>query len=412
MRQLPTRSDPENPLYNVLMIAPTMFFADYGSHVRILEEAVNLRALGHRVTILAYPNGRDVAGLNVLRCWGVPFNYRIVVGSSRHKFYLDAMLGLKGLEAMFKERPDVIHGHLHEGALIGKVLSLLWGVPLVMDFQGSMTGEMVDHHFLKAGSAWFKPFRWLETRIVHWADVIVTSSHNGTDLLSAQFGRANGDVHTISDCVNPEVFRPGLLEPEERARLREEHGIPANAQVVVYLGLLADYQGVPQLIQAARQVLQRHPETYFLLFGWPSIEHYQAMAAAAGVAERVFFPGLVPYEQVPVKLTLGDIAVAPKLSATEGAGKILNYMAMGLPVVAFDTPVSCEYLGNCGTQAAPGDVDQFAQELLFLLDNPVEVRARGEYLRQRILDHFTWRQGAQKIVDVYKKVCPRPRSML
>ena len=42
------------PRYNVLMIAPTMFFADYGAHVRILEEATSLRDLGHKVTILAY----------------------------------------------------------------------------------------------------------------------------------------------------------------------------------------------------------------------------------------------------------------------------------------------------------------------------------------------------------------------
>lgn len=412
MKQPLLQSDPANPLYNVLMIAPTMFFADYGSHVRIFEEAVNLRALGHRVTILAYPNGRDVAGLDVLRCWGVPFNYRIIVGSSRHKFYLDAMLGLKGIEAMFRVRPDVIHGHIHEGALIGKALSLLWGVPLVMDFQGSMTGEMIDHHFLQADSAWLKTFRWLEERIVHWSNVIITSSHNGTDLLSSEFGRANGDVHTISDCVNPEVFRPGLLAPEERARLRAEYGIPAEAQVVVYLGLLADYQGIPQLIQAAQQVLQRRPETYFLVFGWPAVEHYQTMAAVAGVDGRVFFPGLVSYEEAPARLALGDVAVAPKLSATEGAGKILNYMAMGLPVVAFNTPVSCEYLGNCGTGAALGDVEQFAGELLFLLENPAEARARGEHLRQRILDCFTWRQGTQKIVEVYKKVCPRPRSVL
>ena len=77
--------------YNVLMLAPTMFFADYGAHVRILEEATSLSELGHRITILAYPNGRDIAGLKVARCWGVPFNYRIIIGSSRHKLYLDAM---------------------------------------------------------------------------------------------------------------------------------------------------------------------------------------------------------------------------------------------------------------------------------------------------------------------------------
>jgi glycosyltransferase involved in cell wall biosynthesis len=194
----------------------------------------------------------------------------------------------------------------------------------------------------------------------------------------------------------------------ERAR----YGVPAGAQVVIYLGLLADYQGIPQLIQAAKTVLETRPGTYFLVFGFPGVSHYQAMAQAAGVAERVFFPGAVPYGQVPARLALGDVAVAPKLSATEGAGKILNYMAMSLPVVAFDTPVSREYLGEWGMYARFGDAHSLAQKLLNALDDPVRSRLHGQKLVQRILEEYTWEQGAYKITQVYQKVCPRPQGVL
>ena len=398
--------------YNVLMIAPTMFFADYGSHVRILEEAVNLRDLGHRIAILAYPNGRDVAGLEVERCWGVPFNYRIIVGSSRHKFYLDAMLGLKGLQAMFKVKPDIIHAHIHEACLIGSVLSTLWRVPLVFDFQGSMTGEMIDHGFLAPESRFYRFFRWLEERINHFPDAIITSSQNATDILCAEFGRANGDVYTISDCVNPDVFRPDVLDAPERAIQRAQYGIPADAQVVVYLGLLAEYQGTTHLVQAAKQVLALRPAAYFLVFGFPGQARYHAMAQELGIADRVLFPGPVPYEQVPHRLALGDVAVAPKLSATEGAGKILNYMAMALPTVVFDTPVSHEFLGEWGLYAERGSVESLAQSILAVLDNPAEARLRGQHLREHILVNCTWKQGAQRIARVYEKVCPRPRGVL
>ena len=133
---------------NILMLAPTMFFADYGAHVRILEETQILQKLGHRVTILAYPNGRDIKGINVRRCWGVPFNYRLIVGSSRHKIYLDCLLAVMSLWYVLRHKPDIIHAHLHEGALIGWVLSKLTRAPLVFDFQGSLTAEMIDHNFL------------------------------------------------------------------------------------------------------------------------------------------------------------------------------------------------------------------------------------------------------------------------
>ena len=53
--------------YNILMIAPTSFFGDYGCHVRILEEARVLRKCGHRVTIVTYYKGRDLPGLNIVR---------------------------------------------------------------------------------------------------------------------------------------------------------------------------------------------------------------------------------------------------------------------------------------------------------------------------------------------------------
>ena len=58
---------------NILTLSPTMFFADYGAHVRILEEVTVLQKLGHQVTILAYPNGRDIEGIAVRRCWGGAF---------------------------------------------------------------------------------------------------------------------------------------------------------------------------------------------------------------------------------------------------------------------------------------------------------------------------------------------------
>lgn len=400
------------PPYNVLMLAPTMFYADYGAHVRILEEATSLRALGHRINILAYPNGRDIAGLDVIRCWGVPFNYRIIVGSSRHRFYLDAMLSLKSLGVMARLKPDIIHAHLHEGALIGSVLSKLWRVPLIFDFQGSLTGEMLDHKWIQAESPFYRPLYWLEKQIDRYPQVILTSSHNATELLCSEFGRPVEQVYTIPDSVDTDTFRPGTLTPQQRADLRAEYGIPADAQVVVYLGILQDYQGIPHLIRAARLVVEQRPNTYFLVMGFPNQAQYAALAHEVGVGDRVCLPGMVPRELNVSRLALGDIAAGPKLSATEGAGKLLCYMAMGLPVVAFDTPVSREYLGELGMCAPPGSVEGLAQQILALLQDPEEARRRGELLRQRALERFSWQESGRQIAEIYQKVCPRPRSML
>jgi glycosyltransferase involved in cell wall biosynthesis len=285
-------------------------------------------------------------------------------------------------------------------------------VPLVFDFQGSLTCEMIDHHFLNPGGAAHKFLRWLEERIDRSPDAVITSSQNAAHLLETEFGRTGGQTYTIADCVNPQTFRRDVVTAEGRAALRAQYGIPPEAQVVVYLGILQDYQGIPHLIRAAKRVTERYPDTYFLIMGFPNQARYAGLAEEIGVGHRVLLPGQVPYERTPEHLALGDIAAAPKLSATEGAAKLLYYMSTGLPIVAFDTPVSREYLADLGLCAEPGSVEGLADCILTLLADPQDAHRRGQALRKRVIDRYTWTQGGQRITEIYEKVCPRPHGVL
>jgi glycosyltransferase involved in cell wall biosynthesis len=137
--------------------------------------------------------------------------------------------------------------------------------------------------------------------------------------------------------------------------------------------------------------------------GFPGVEVYRAMAAELGVADRVTFTGKVPYEQAPAHLALGDVAVAPKLSHTEGAGKILNYMSMGLPTVAFDTPVSREYLGTLGAYAERmGDPAALADAIARLLADPLHRSRLGRELRARAARHFSWDRFGRQLQAIYR----------
>jgi len=396
---------PATKKYHILMIAPTMFFADYGGHIRILEEAKILRSLGHRLTILAYPNGRDVAGLDIRRCLGVPFNYRVEVGSSRHRYYLDVMLGLKSLTQVIKHKPDIIHAHLHEGAFLGWFLSKLTGAPLIFDFQGSLTGEMVDHHFLERSGLSFTFFRWLEERVDHLPKVILTSSLHAARLLKEDFGVPAGRIHPTPDCVDPETFQPSLLTDEAKIALKQSLNIPLHKKLIVYAGLLTSYQGADHLLQAMHLLRQQRADFHLLLMGFPAVAHYQAMAQQLAIADLVTLTGKVPYEELPVRLAIGDLATAPKLSATEGCGKILNYMSMGLPTVAFDTPVSREFLGHQGIYAKVHTAEALAEAFNQALNMPAEERARISFLlRQWAITNYSWLKTGQQLELVYQAV--------
>jgi len=389
----------------ILMIAPTSFFLDYGCHVRILEEARALLAQGMDVRIATYYLGRDWPGLDIVRSAPTPWRADYEVGSSRHKIVFDALLGWRVLGAALRWRPHLIHGHLHEGALIGSVAAKLLRVPLVFDLQGSLTGEMTDHGFIQEGTIAHYWWRRLEQRIVHLPDAVVTSTTHTVEMLDRTFGRTAG-VKPLPDTVNSDYFCRDCLSAEERARRRAALGIPADRQVIVYLGLLADYQGIPQLLTATARLRQLDLPITLLVMGFPGVAEYRRRARELGLGPQdVIFTGKVPYEDAPHHLALGDIAVAPKLSATEGSGKILNYMAMGLPVVAYDTQVSREYMNALGVYATPlGDVRGLAQALALLVRNPVWGRRLGEELRARAQRHFSWDRMGRQLVHLYQKL--------
>jgi glycosyltransferase involved in cell wall biosynthesis len=390
--------------YRVLSIAPTAFFADYGCHIRILEEARALGRLGHEVTVCTYHTGSDPAGVRVIRMPRVPWHAEVRVGSSYHKLYFDALLAARALLAAGPV--DIVHGHLHEGALIGYFVSRLRGVPLVFDYQGSLTREMLDHQFLKQGSPFYRPMVWLERLIERMPDLILTSTANQAASLAERTPRR---VESFPDAVDlRSAERP---DPERVGAVRRRLGIPKDREVVGYVGLLAEYQGVGQLIYAARQVLERRPNTHFLIMGFPGLERYVKQAHDLQILKHVTFTGRVPYAELAEHLALVDVAVSAKLSETEGNGKLLNYMAMGLPTVAYGMPVAREILGPLGEFAPPGDVTALGHAIQGLLDDPARRAALGPQLRARVEQEFSWDAAGRRLAGLYEELCTRPRPV-
>lgn len=388
--------------FRVLKLAPTSFFADYGCHVRILEEALALKQLGSDVVVCTYPAGRDVDGVTIVRTMGLPRGHEIRVGSSRHKFYLDGLLSVVSLRTALTYRPNIVHGHLHEGALIGLGVSRAARCPLVFDFQGSLTAEMVDHGFLSTTSRAYRPLRWIEEKVCHLADAIITSSVPAADILVREFGCSAAKIVPVPDGVDTGVFQPiWEYSNAERYRIRSALGVPPGRKVVAYLGLLAEYQGSGLLLRAAARVVAERPDVHFLLMGYPGESRYRGLADELGIGDSVTFTGRVPYDRAARYLVAGDVAVAPKLSQTEANGKLLNYMAVGLPTVAFETAVNCDVLGAAGVFAALGDSDDLARKLLLVLDDESEASSRGHALRRRAEERFSWTAATRTILEVY-----------
>ena len=386
----------------VLVVAPTPFFGDRGCHVRIYEEVRGLESRDVEARIVTYPTGRDPDGFAITRArswFGVEAG---ALGPTWGRPLLDLSL-LAACRRVAREfRPHLIHAHLHEGIAIGTVLRAWHGLPLLADLQGSLTEELADHRFIPGRGALRELVRCAERWLVRRPDRIVTSSAHGAALLHDQ-GIDAARIVALPDGVDVGDFRPCPPDVELGRQLGLEH-----RQVVVFLGVLTDYQGVDLLLDAVPAVMRRRPDTHFLVMGYPNESHYRHLARTGGIEEAVTFTGRVPYEQAPRWLNLGAVAVSPKRSLTEANGKLLNYMACGLPVVATDTPVNRELLGAAGVYATVGDAAALAERLVDMLSNPEAARARGAALRIRAEREFAWPVLIRRLEALYRAVTERP----
>ena len=107
------------------------------------------------------------------------------------------------------------------------------------------------------------------------------------------------------------------------------------------------------------------------------------------------------YKDTHGYLALGDVAVAPKMSETEGSGKIPQYMAMGLPIVTFDTSVSREYLGDLGIYAQFGSADDLAAKLRLALEQSAWSRRLGQLGRDLAVRTLSSERAGPEIEEIY-----------
>lgn len=390
--------DPQCP--TILHVAPTPFFADRGCHIRIRGVIEALAGRGLRSLLCTYHHGRDVPGIRTLRTRRLPGYEQLKAGPARQKYMADLLLLFRVMGALRRYRPRVLHAHLHEGAALGwlaRLGPLRRRPPLIMDVQGSLVGELAAH-----GSFDGRPLRRrlgaaAEYLITRLPDRFVCSSSAGAAVLTERLGIPTARVTVVHDGADP---APAAIAVDEglRARLR----LPVDRPVVTYTGGLQRAKGVAALQELVRTAHDRGHDWHFLVVGYP-VTDLGRFLARHGLEDRCTLAGHVPFEDLAAHLALAAVAVEPKAAASgEASGKLLNYMAAGLPIVCFDTAPNRELLADCGRYVAPGSVDGLRAGIAALLDDPIGARHLGERARARVRARFTWNAAGAQLIDVYR----------
>ncbi len=385
--------------YKVLMIAPTPFFADRGCHVRIYEEAIGLQRLGNEVVICTYGLGNNVPDVSVVRTINFPWYKKISAGPSKTKLLLLPVLGILTLKQIRKYKPDVIHAHLHEGACIAKICKIFYPKLIyVFDMQGGLVDETLQHGFIKKNSIGYKILSFLERRIITWHHIITSSSNIINNI--KKMGCNKFVATNVSEGTDDSRFCPS----EPNGELVNDLGIDIANPRLMFVGLLEKYQGVDILIDAFEDCLKVCPNLQLIIGGYPNVEKYRELCRDKGIEDNVFFTGRISYLELSRYLSLANICVAPKLSLTEGNGKLYNYMAMGIPSVCFDTPINREILGESGIYVQQMTKEALTKKILWAINNKIVCKELGRKSRKIIENRYSNELVAKRIIEVYQEI--------
>jgi len=384
----------------VLHIAPTPFFSDRGCHIRIEGIVSCLSELGYDNLVCTYHHGRDVKSVNTSRISQIKNYTKTEAGPSKYKPWADWKLLWLVVKEIRRTNPVVIHAHLHEGlmiALIAKVMLFWKKIPLVADMQGSLVGEL-DTHGSFNKNAWLKwPMRLIEASLMLFAKTIVCSSSHSLEKLKRDFSLSDEKISLVQDGAREVV----LLSDKERSRLHNQMALPEQKRIIVYSGALLDSKGLKQLKQLIL-LCKENLGVHFLIIGYPEND-LVGFLAENNLSSLCTLTGQVEFEKLPQLLQLADVAIDPKFTdAGEGSGKTLNYLACGLPVLAFNSQNNREFL-PAGTGLLE-TVEQMAKQLIEWLENTHELDETAAINLAHFEENFSWQQTKKQLALVYKSL--------
>ncbi|RJP95077.1 MAG: glycosyltransferase [Desulfobacteraceae bacterium] len=379
------------------MIAPTPFYSGRGTHMRILHEANALAERGHRIIIVTYHNGTTPDNLHpnisIRRIIRFLFWYtQIAPGPNWQKIFLDMLLCIKTLRISKKEKPAILHGHLHEGILIGWVVKKLLffrKLILVGDFHGPLVEEMRSHGYLRIGLIQ-KIFNFIEKIIHRMPNQVFVSSPGLKQKINGD--RKENDAFVLTDAP---TLTYKSNPPANLVHNRHESDLPS----VVYTGGFTPDKGLEQLFEVIAYSIKNGLLCHWIIAGDP----LKQLIVPEEIKTALTVISPLGYERLSELLQRADVACDPKRgNILQGSGKLLNYMYAGLPTVCFDGPAQRFYLGDeLAAIFIARDTEDFYHILKTLLAMPADEKRKLKAKILKRVNEFSWAQSARMLENHY-----------
>ncbi len=378
---------------------------------RVWSEATALRRAGHTVSVIC-PTGRDaearyveIDGIHVYR-HPLPHEGHGALGylvEYASALFWEFVLSVRVL----RERGfDVIHACNPPDLifLIGGFYKL-FGKKFLFDHH-DINPELYEAKFGRRDWGW-RLMLLVERLTFRVADVSLATNESYRQIAIERGGMAPERVHVVRS--GPNLARIQEPPPDPVWRRGRRH-------LVGYVGVIGQQEGLDLLLEAVRHVVEvrgRQDVQFVVVGGGPALAETEAACAAMGLSEHVTFTGRVPDATLFGALAASDVCVNPDrpnaMNDKSTMNKIMEYMALGKPIVQFDLTegrFSAQDASLYARNTVPAD---FGDKVLELLDDP-ERRARmGAFGRRRVREELAWQYEEPKLLAAYARLLgPEP----
>ena len=381
----------------ILLISPQPFFQWRGSPLRVRFNAQALAELGYAVDLLVMPVGADLLlpgvalhrAANIIRATNLP------IGPSLSKAILDIALYFKAAVLARRHRYAVIHG-IEDAGPIAAVLARRHGARMI--FEKHSDPASYKKGFLR--NLVMAAYRRVERFSIRRADAVIGT---GPALVEQARAIAPGKpVHHIFDIPSSLVE----ADPARAAAARARLDLPADAVLALYVGSFAVYQGIDLLFQSIPAALAADPCLHFAIVGGSPAEiaARRRELAAAGCADRVRFPGLVPPDDLPHLLAAADILLSPRIAGRNTPLKLLDYLKAGRAIVACDNPANRLILDETNARLVAPEPAAFAGGLAALAADAGLRERLGAAGRRLYQDTYNYDRFKQRLAAAYAQL--------
>jgi glycosyltransferase involved in cell wall biosynthesis len=326
----------------------------------------------------------------------------IVVGYFTEYVYFTSACLFLSLYLAVKDGFDIVHAHNPPDTLfIVGAVHKVFGKKFVFDHH-DLSPELYRSRFKTSGGLVAYGLQVLETLSLKLADVAIATNESYRAIDIQRSGIDPAKVFIVRN--GPDLTRVRLIEPDRALK-------NMGKTILGYVGAMNPQDGVDHLLGALHHLAHdlKRNDFYCVLIGdGDSKEALKLQAAELGLSEHVLFTGFIPDEDMVRYLSTADVCLDPNpsspLNDVSTWIKVMEYMALGKPVISFDLKETRTSAGDAALYVTPNNEAQFAKAIARLMDDPAKRREMGECGKTRVQNELGWHVTSLNLLSAYDRL--------